>query len=153
MDTSSQTRSMTTIASVLGWLRPSPQEQATEAPPKLFSEAAVKERSQAEPVDRDGQPLPWRWERSVARQLFGGTGIAIALAGSLIAIAAIVGTALAPPAPEPPPPPPPPPVQKEIPAQTTPPAMPKAPAYPASPEAKPATPDPRQQQAPPAAAK
>ena len=64
---------------------PRASTQETIPPPRLFNEAAVKERSQVEVLSREGYPLPWRWERSVTREVLGGTGLAIVFCAFLIA--------------------------------------------------------------------
>jgi hypothetical protein len=57
--------------------------------PYPFSEALEPLASAAEPVDREGHALAWRWERSVTRDLLGVSGVALGIAGLLL-IAALM---------------------------------------------------------------
>jgi hypothetical protein len=66
--------------------------------PHPFSEALDPLASAAEPVDRDGRVLTWRWERSVTRDLLGVSGVALGIAGLLV-IAALTLLRLAGPPP------------------------------------------------------
>ena len=90
--------------------------------PRPFHEALDPVRSNAEPIDRNGQRLPWRLSRSLAYDLFGPLGLALgALSIAAAAFTIVVKVANLPPlfvqTPSPPSPVRPPPV---LPQQVTP---------------------------------
>ncbi len=60
-----------------------------------FTRAALEPLpSGAEPADREGQPLPWRWERSLARDMLWPWGAGVAAASVLLGLLIILSTAL-----------------------------------------------------------
>lgn len=67
-------------------------EMFLEDAPPLFRETLDPSVSAAEPIDRDGNPLPWRYERSLVRDIMGTRGFVFAGIGLAIALSAILLT-------------------------------------------------------------
>jgi hypothetical protein len=67
-------------------------------PPFLFPEALDAIGSPAEPADRRGNQLPWRYERSLVRDILGTRGLAFGGIGMAIALSSVLLLQLNPPA-------------------------------------------------------
>jgi hypothetical protein len=55
--------------------------------PRPFQEALDPLASMGESTDRDGRAAPWRWHRSVTRDLLGPAGVTVGIAGLFLVLA------------------------------------------------------------------
>ncbi len=62
--------------------------------PRPFEEALEPAASAAEPTDRSGARLPWRWWRSATYDLFGVTGLVVGILSAAAVAASMLVSAL-----------------------------------------------------------